>query len=322
MPVAKWAEAAGRHGSPQFSQNDRYFDRGCNSGPAQTIGENPFALISERAGCAGRYASIDQQSLTCDVATGFAGEEDYGRVQIFWLTGALERNAVAEILDPLFIFVEDLVLFGAKPSRSQAVHSDSMLAPIVGQTHRKLSNPATAGSIRRHASVTGNAGDGSNVDDASVSARDHAAGHGLRHKKASAKICIENQIPFVPGHVERGFAHIAPGIVDQDVEMAKCLFGFRRHAFDTRLLPHIKLKRNCTPSESVYLFLERQEVIAVTACENQIRAGFGQCARHVLTEAAAGSSNNRHSSVEVEKGTAHNVFPGARTTFIRLGSRA
>src|SRR5881275_2458184 len=62
-------------------------------------------------------------------------------------------------------------------------------------------------------------------------------------------------------------------------------------------------------------------MIAIAAGEDKIGAGLSQCARKILAESAAGSSNNCHSATEIKE-FVHEIGPGESTTFIRLGSRA
>jgi hypothetical protein len=88
------------------------------------------------------------------------------------------------------------------------------------------------------------------------------------------------------------------------------------------LISYIEFQKNRTSAESGYLLLEGQEMIAIAAGKNQIGTSPGECPRKILTQATAGSGDNRHSSVEIKEMVAHHGFPGARTTFIRLGSRA
>src|SRR5256885_9017801 len=131
------------------------------------------------------------------VAAGLRGKEHDGCVQIIWLAGTLERNAVAKIFDPLFIFVENFILFRANPSRRKAIHGDPMLAPVVREAHGQLPDAAAAGAVGAESGVTSNTGDGADVNDPAIAARNHETGHGLRNKKTAAQISIENQIPIV-----------------------------------------------------------------------------------------------------------------------------
>src|SRR5580693_9254203 len=130
------------------------------------------------------------------------------------------------------MFIKHLILFGAKPPGRQAIYGDAVMAPVIGEAHCQLANAATAGPVRCETSVTRNAGDGADVDDAPILTRNHAARHGLRHEKTSAKICVEDEIPIVPGYVERGFAHVASRVVHENIEMAEFLCGCRSHAID------------------------------------------------------------------------------------------
>jgi len=44
----------------------------------------------------------------------------------------------------------------------------------------------------------------------------------LVRRKATAQVGIENQIPIFPGDFQSGFANVAAGIVDEDVDVPKC----------------------------------------------------------------------------------------------------
>src|SRR5260370_42045607 len=54
------------------------------------------------------------------VAAGFRRKKHDGGIQILRLAGALERDAIAEVFDPLFVFVPDFIFVAAKPSRRKA----------------------------------------------------------------------------------------------------------------------------------------------------------------------------------------------------------
>jgi hypothetical protein len=76
-----------------------------------------------------------------------------------------------------------------------------------------------------------------------IAALHHAAGDGLRGEEDTAEIGVEDQVPIVPGHFERGLANVAAGVVDEDVEPAcggpRGIGG----GFDARLLADIKHDR-------------------------------------------------------------------------------
>ena len=137
------------------------------------------------------------------------------------LARTFQRNAVAEILDPLSIFVQHFVLVGTKPSRGETIHGDSMFAPVVCKAHGQLPDAAAARAIGTEAGIPGNAGHRTDIDDAPVAARNHVTHDGLRDKKTSAQVRVENQVPIVPGDFQRGFADVATGIVDENIQVAK-----------------------------------------------------------------------------------------------------
>ena len=49
----------------------------------------------------------------------------------------------------------------------------------------------------------------------------------LRDEEAAAQVGVEHQVPIVPGDVERGLAHVAAGVVDQDVDLPEGGFDLR-----------------------------------------------------------------------------------------------
>src|ERR1700761_843037 len=104
---------------------------------------------------------------------------------------ALHRNAIDKVVDPLLIFVKDLVLRSAKPARRKAVNGDAVRAPVIGQAHGQLAYAAAARSIGRQTRITEDAGDGADVDDAAVTMLHHAARDGLCDEEAAAQIRVE-----------------------------------------------------------------------------------------------------------------------------------
>src|SRR5206468_4322467 len=162
--------------------------------------------------------AIYEKSLPRHVAAGLGGKEYDGCIQIIRLAGALERNAIAKIFDPIFIIVENCILFGAKPSRRKAIHGDAVLAPVVREAHGQLPDATTASAIGAESCVTCDTGDGADVDDAAIAARDHDAGHGLRNKKTAAQIGIQNQVPIIPRNLESRLANVATRVVHENID--------------------------------------------------------------------------------------------------------
>src|ERR1700730_2553184 len=157
-----------------------------------------------------------------------------------WLSRALYGNAIDEVLDPLLVLIEHLVLLGAKPARSKAVHRNAVLAPVVGQTHRQLPHTAAAGSVGRQACIAEDARYRTDVDDAAIAMRHHATRHLLRDKEGSTQVRVEHHVPIVPGHIESGFPSIASGVVDQNMDLPPGLFGCGGHLLDAALIAYIQ----------------------------------------------------------------------------------
>lgn len=257
-----------------------------------------------------------------DVLAGLGGEENYRAVEIVRLAWALERNTLAEIFHPLFVFVENLVLLGAEPTGSEAVDGDPVRTPVIGEAHCELANAAAACAVRGEARVARDTGDRANVDDAAVVARDHAARYGLRNKKTSTQIGVENQIPVVPGDVEGGFADVASRVVYENVDVAEGFFGGGDHALDAGVIAHVEFEGDGSAAESFDFRFECRKGSAGAAGENEICSGIGKGAGEVLAEAAAGAGDDGDASGEIEvvRGLVHEFVPGVRTTFIKLGS--
>src|SRR6267154_2241882 len=285
--------------------------------------------------------SIHQQRLPRHIPAAFRRQKNHCRIQILRPPRPLHRNPIAKILHPLLIFVEHLVLFRAEPSRRQAIHRHPMLAPIVRQTHRQLPNPPAARPIRPQPRITRHAGHRPYINDASVTARDHPSRHRLRHKKTSAQIRIQNQIPIVPGHIQGRLANIAARVVHQNIQAPESLLRPRHHPLDALQISYIQIQRNRPPPQSRDLRFKSPQTFARPASQPQIRAGTRQCSRHVLPQPAACPSNDRHPPRKIKhqwplcRGTghpcpsslpraplAHEADPGVSTTFSKFGSPA
>src|ERR1700728_1725938 len=192
-----------------------------------------FAGLRNRgAGGAGRDAAIDQQSLAGDIPAGFRGEKDDRAIQVVHVTGTLHRNAIDEVVDPLLILVKHLVLRGAKPSRREAVDGNAARTPVIGETHGELAHATTAGAVGREPRIAKDAGNRTDVDDAAIAMLDHASRNRLRDKESAPKICVEHQVPILPGDIERRLANIAARVIHQNVNLREPGVYLRGHAVD------------------------------------------------------------------------------------------
>src|SRR5258708_897920 len=240
--------------------------------------------------------------------------------------GPFQRNPIGKILRPLLIFVEHFVLFRAKPSRRQTTHRSPMLAPIVRQTHRQLRESAGARTVRPQSRISGHAGHRTYINDPPVSVRNHPPRHRLGHKKASAQIRVQNQIPIVPSHIQRRLPNIATRIVHQHIQMPKRFLCLRRHPRNALQISHIELQRHRPPSKPGDLRFKRTQTLARPAGKHQVRSSLRQRPRHVPPQPTARAGNNRYSAGKIKQSTfiavTHETGPGVSTTFSKFGSRA
>ena len=87
------------------------------------------------------------------------------------------------------------------------------------------------------------------------------------------------------------------------------------------MLSRFRTSSSSEPAAERFDFaFERDQPFASAARDHEVGASFRECARHVLPEAAARSSNQGNSAFEAEQVIAHEVAPGVSTTFIKLGS--
>lgn len=235
-----------------------------------------------------------------DVAAGFGGEEDYGSVEVVRLAGAFYGDAVDEVVDPFLAFVHHFILVGAKPAGGEAVDGDAVAAPVVGEGHGELADASSAGTVGAEAGVSGDAGDGADIDDASVALLDHAAGEMLGDEEAAAEVGVEDEVPVVPGDVEGGLADVASGVVDEDVDLGDEGVGFGGHGLDTLLAADVELKRDGLAAECFDFGDEGGQVGAFAGGDDEVGTGFGEGAAKVLAEAAAGSGDEGGLVGEVE----------------------
>src|ERR1700678_39690 len=182
-----------------------------------------FILLSCRPSCSGGDAAIDEQGLSRNVGTSVRGEEHDRPIQIVRLARALERNTVDDVLNPSLVLVKDRILLGTEPPRSQAVYRNPMRSPFIREAHCQLLDAPSASAIRGDAGITEDARNRSDVDNPSVAAFDHAARECLGNKERTAQICVEYQVPIVPGNVERRFAHVATRVVDKNIDLAEVI---------------------------------------------------------------------------------------------------
>jgi len=77
--------------------------------------------LDQSAGRTRRNTSIHKQRLSRDVPAGLRREEYHCGVQILRLARTFQWNAIAKVLDPFFVFVQNLILFR---TRSFVPHHD------------------------------------------------------------------------------------------------------------------------------------------------------------------------------------------------------
>ena len=108
-------------------------------------------------------------------------------------------------------------------------------------------------------------------------------------KKATAQIGVEDRVPVVPGHVQRGLADVAAGIVHENVDMAEGVFGCRRHVLDAALIAHIQFERTRRGGRALrFLASKGAREARLRLVRTRSAPALARARAKVLAEAAAG----------------------------------
>ena len=82
----------------------------------------------------------------------------------------------------------------------------------------------------------------------------------LRDEERPAQVGVEDEVPVVPGHVGGALAHVAAGVVHEDVDAAERVVRDVGHRADAGLIANVQLERARTRRPSDYdLLLERAQ---------------------------------------------------------------
>src|SRR5439155_15690670 len=151
------------------------------------------------------------------------------------------------------------------------------------------------------------------MDEAAGAARQHVSCDRLRDEERAAQVRVEHEVPVGPRDIGRLLAHVAAGVVDEDVDLAERLVRGVRHLPDAGFIVHIQRQRNGAASHRFDLALKRAQRFERPAGDRHIGAGVCERSRERLPEAAAGARDDRDAPAQIEKGA-----QGCRITFISL----
>src|SRR5574340_60011 len=148
MPWRGQAPPAG--GNYRVDQEERLGPQATITMPAPLLTDplSPFSALHDRLGRAGGEATVDEENLAGDVGAGIGGQEHDRAVEVVGLSRPAQWDPADDVLDPLGVVVENLVLGGFEPARGQNVDRNAVLAPFGGQAAAHLQNPATTGAVR------------------------------------------------------------------------------------------------------------------------------------------------------------------------------
>ena len=148
-------------------------------------------------------------------------------------------------------------------------------------------------------------------DPATSCLRDHLPRGGLRTEKGSGQVDIHHGLPEVEGHGQELVEGADPGVVDEDVEMAKRVDDLRDHRIDRQLMRDVGFDSNCLPTGSGDRFDHFARILAVVPPEFEFsgvveidrhsRPRFGQSQGDSTANPARPPGHERGFSSQIEK---------------------
>ena len=101
-------------------------------------------------------------------------------------------------------------------------------------------------------------------------------GDGLGDEEGAAEVGFKDKIPVVPGDVQGGFADVAAGIVDEDVDLREGHLGGLRHVLNAGLISDVQTERDGATAHGLKLCHEGEKILLVAAGEDEVRACAGE----------------------------------------------
>jgi hypothetical protein len=123
----------------------------------------------------------------------------------------------------------------------------------------------------------------------------------LGDEEAAAQVGVEDEVPVVPGDLECGFADVASGVVDEDVDLADGFVGRGGHGLNAFLIAYVEGEGDGAAAEGFDLRDEWEQVVFAAAGEDEVCAGFGEGACEILAEATAGPGDDGDLAGEIEE---------------------
>ena len=210
-------------------------------------------------------------------------------LEVFVISQALEGGASGQLL-----FAKCLERAGRhlawEETRANGIDRDVVLAPFGAQCAGEVDHGALGGVVGNGVEAFGvavEAGNGCNVDDASLAAGNHALfGDHLAEQEVAAHIEVHYLVPGFHGVVFRGSTPRRTGVVHQNVHIAHALQGFVGEAVDFRVLGAIGGDPAGIDASGLQFGAGLLQVFRLAGAEHDFGASFAQRVGHLQAQSA------------------------------------
>ena len=139
---------------------------------------------------------------------------------------------------------EGAVHLGLDIAGADRVDADAVARPFHGERARQMDEPGLRRVVGRHLADRAQAQDRGDVDDAARPLVGHPAlGRALRHQPGAAQVGVDDGVPVLLRHLERGLHDRDAGVVDDDVD---------RPSASRRRAPHSTDLADCTSRSTAF----------------------------------------------------------------------
>src|SRR5579884_213446 len=173
--------------------------------------------------------------------------------------------------------------------------------PLEGELLRQERDAALAGAVRRPVLERHDAHRGGEVDDGPAAGAHHDPRGGLRAKEEPLEVGVEDLVPLLLGHLERGAPDVDAGVVDENVDAAELRGGGGHRPPDRRDIADVQLDGETVPACFLDLAADSVQGAEHPPGDDEIGARPGEARGDAAAQAAPGARDDRHLPVQPER---------------------
>ncbi len=190
---------------------------------------------------------------------------------------------------------------GIEPAGQDDIDLNIIFGPGYGQAFGELHHPAFTRCISQYMAAAEDRVHRAVVDDFATAGLFHRLVDRLRAQKRAAQIGLQDTLPLRRCKLVRLFANIDTGVVDQNINSAKCSDRLGHHGLNIVFLTDIHLQFEHLDAVLLAKRSRGFRCFRRTARGNRdIGSGGRQPLRHAATQAAVATRDNRHLTTEIK----------------------